>query len=285
MKRLDSYEVLNNEVFYRGMHILDYLYSNERISDLDIEAIKATILCALVERNLIDPEHEFLDLRTMSITKTYYFGCEIYNPKPFVQGFPLWMKEKLRTHALKITGSLPVSVRVAKPSGGLGFCVYDVNTALSVIFDDFSFIVADYDSPTRPGKKAKDRPFLEANIDGITYLFDILTKRMFEKKEFTRRYNMEVKHVVRKSQFDEAQRNLYEEQTTEDTSNYGVFLSMTMPVIDAMRDYPKMQEYLYEIEKSKKIFPRAFEEIEEIKADMKAKGIGQLKLDVLSSEK
>jgi glycerophosphoryl diester phosphodiesterase len=30
---------------------------------------------------------------------------------------------------------------------------------------------------------------------------------MFEKKEFARRYNMEVKHVIRKSQFDEMQRN------------------------------------------------------------------------------
>ena len=40
MKKLDSYEVLNNEVFYRGMNILDYLYSKEKISKLDLEAFK-----------------------------------------------------------------------------------------------------------------------------------------------------------------------------------------------------------------------------------------------------
>ena len=274
MKRLDSYDVLNNEIFYRGMHILDYLYSNEKISDLDISAIKATILSALVERGLIDPEHEFLDLRTMSITRTFYFGCEIYNPKPFVQGFPLWMKEKIRNRSLTITGSLPVSVHTSRPAGGVHFCVYDANTAFSVIFDDFAFLIADYDSPTRAGKRATNRPFLEADVDGTTYLFDLLTKRMFDKKEFIRRYNMEIKERVQKSKFDQRQQSLYDEQTAESTSNYGTYLSLTLSMINELRQFPKMQEFIYEIEESKKYYPTAFLEVEEIKEDMKRMGLG-----------
>lgn len=78
--------------------------------------------------------------------------------------------------------------------------------------------------------------------------------------------------------------DIYNEQTSEDISGYGIFLAMIMSVIDAMRDYPRMQEYIYEIEKSKQIFPDAFNEVEEIKTDMKLRGIGKLKLGTLSGE-
>ena len=50
MRELKEYPVLCDEVFYRGMHILDYLYTAKDISSLDIEAIKNTILSALVEK-------------------------------------------------------------------------------------------------------------------------------------------------------------------------------------------------------------------------------------------
>ena len=273
MKRLDSYSVLVNDVFYRGMHILDYLYSKENISTLDIEAIKNTILTALVEKGEIDQYHEFLDLRKMVITDVFYFGCDCYNPKPFVQGIPLWMKEQLRDKSLRITGGLPVSVHATRPTSWEGYCVYDANTAFSILFDDFTFLIADYDSPTRPGKKATDRPFLEAEVDGTSYLFDLLTKRMFETEEFTRRYKMIVKERVQKSKFDERQTALYAEQTSIDKRSYGTFLSLCLPMIEGCRDVPKMQEYIYEIDESKEFFPRAFEEVEEIKEDMKRFGI------------
>lgn len=284
MKKLDSYEVLNNEVFYRGMHILDYLYSKEKISILDLEAVKATILCALVDRKLIDPDCEFLDLRTMSITNNFYFGCDIYNPKPFVQGFPLWMKEELRNHSLHITGSLPVSVHAARPAGATHFCIYDANTAFSILFSEFSFIIADYDSPTRPNKRAVNRPFLEADVDGTTYLFDLLTKRMFDKKGFVRRYNMEEKQRVQKSKFDESQQAVYQEAVAEENIYYGSYLLMSLPMIEAMRDFPRMQEYIYEIERSKKYYPEAFKEAEALKDDIKKLEIGQLNIGTLSSE-
>lgn len=258
MKRLDSYDVLNKEVFYRGMHILDYLYSDEKIELLDIEAVKATILSALVERNLIDPNREFLDLRTMSITESFYFGCEIYNPHPFVQCFPLWMKEELRKHSLNITGSIPVSVHASRPAGGAHFCIYDANTAFSVLFDEFTFINADYDSPTRPKERVTNRPFLEADVDGVTYLFDLLTKRMFKKNDFMLKYNMKIRESLVKSQFNEQQKELYQRDTKEVTNGYDSYLSVTMPFLESMREFPKMQEFVYEIEKSKEYYPEAF---------------------------
>lgn len=278
MRKLDTYDVLKNDVFYRGMHILDYLYTDKKVTGLDIEAIKNTILTALVEKKEIDPGKEFLDLKRMEITDKFYFGCDIYNPKPFVQGFPLWMKEKLRTRSLKITGSLPVSVHAARPTSELGYCVYDANTAFSILFDDFAFIVADYNSPTRPNVRAVDRPFLEATVDGTDYLFDILTKRMYDKKEFMRIYEMEIKDSVRKSEFDERQKDLYAEQTQEDTKNYGAFLSMTSQFLDAMKDVPKMQEYMYEIEQSKKYFPAAFEESKRFQEEIEQIDYSVLKL-------
>lgn len=268
MKELSSYRVLTEDVFYRGMHILDYLYTEEDISGLDIEAIKNTILTALVEKNEIDPNKEFLDLKRMIITDVFYFGCDIYNPKPFVQGFPLWMKEKLRSHSLKITGSLPVSVHAARPTSELGYCVYDANTAFSILFDDFAFLVADYNSPTRAKTRATDRPFLEATVNGTPYLFDILTKRMYDKKEFARIYDMEIKDYVRKSDFNVQQKQLYAEQTQEDDRNYGSFLALTYSLIDAMKDVPGMQEYIHEIELSRKFFPKAFDDAEQFKQEV-----------------
>ena len=278
MRKLDSYALLKNDVFYRGMHILDYLYTAKNITSLDIEAIKNTILTALVEKKEIDPGKEFLDLKRMEITDVFYFGCDIYNPKPFVQGFPLWMKEKLRSRSLKITGSLPVSVHAARPTSELGYCVYDANTAFSILFDDFSFIVADYNSPTRSKVRAENRPFLVATVDGTEYLFDILTKRMYDKKEFMRIYEMKIKDSVRKSEFDERQKQLYAEQTAEDKHSYGVFLSMTSQFIDAMKDNPNMQEYIHEIELSRKYFPTAFEEAEQIQKEIEQIDYSKIKL-------
>jgi len=269
MKRLDSYEVLNNEVFYRGMHILDYLYSNKGISELDIEAIKATLMCALVERNLIDPKLEFLNLKKMIITNSFDSECYIYDPNPFVQSFPLWMKEELRKHSLYITGSIPVSVHVARPAGSVHYCVYDANTSLSVIFENFAFIIADYDSPTRIGKRAVDRPFLEADINGVTYLFDVLTKRMFNKNEFMKRYNMEIKNCIKKSEFDDEQTALYKEHTTEQTTCYGSYLHLTSSIFKELHGLPKFQEFFYELEKSREFYPEAFDDVEVIEKEIR----------------
>lgn len=61
MKSLLDYEPLVNEVFYKCWHILEYIEKHLEMTELDKEAIQATIMDALVYKNLINPEKESLD--------------------------------------------------------------------------------------------------------------------------------------------------------------------------------------------------------------------------------
>ena len=55
-KSLFEYDILVNDVFYRFWHILTWIEEHPDMSDLDKEAICATIMDALVYKCLIDPE-------------------------------------------------------------------------------------------------------------------------------------------------------------------------------------------------------------------------------------
>ena len=72
MKKLEEYEVLKT-VFYRGVSILEYIRLYPNLDDLDVEAIKATIMNALVDSNSIHPEREFLSLDSCAIIITENF--------------------------------------------------------------------------------------------------------------------------------------------------------------------------------------------------------------------
>ena len=85
--------------------------------------------------------------------------------------------------------------------------------------------------------------------------------------------------------FDEQALKAYQEDTMEETAHYGSVLSLTLPLFEPLKDSPKMQEYFYELELSKKYFPRAFEEVEEIREDMKRLNIGQFKMHKLTDNK
>ena len=67
--KLSDYEILNEQVFYRGWHILEYINSHD-LTELDIEAIKATIMDALVSNNDIDPMIEFLSFVIHKFSKS-----------------------------------------------------------------------------------------------------------------------------------------------------------------------------------------------------------------------
>ncbi|MCH5166663.1 MAG: hypothetical protein J1F35_02100 [Erysipelotrichales bacterium] len=274
MKKLEEYELLVSDVFYRCYHILEYIKIKSPLTDLDKEAIMATIMTALVDKELIDPDRDSLDFDNLCIRENYPTGY-YYEKHPFVQGFPLWMKEQMRKSVVAISGSMPISVSLSIYAPGQTRCVYDMNTAVSTLFDDFTFYEVDYDSPTRPGKRAEDRPFLEVEIDGVEYLVDTLTKRLFRSDEFKRRYGFEIKDVVRKSEFNKEQRKIYEEQTTvvTDFHSFAIYLHST----EDMRRYSELSpfcaEHNYEIEKAKELYPEVpvlVREIEEaIQRDMK----------------
>ena len=67
MKQLIDFEIITNETFYKGWHILEYIEKRE-LTSLDIEAIKATIMDSLVYKGLINPEEEYLNLEELTIT-------------------------------------------------------------------------------------------------------------------------------------------------------------------------------------------------------------------------
>ncbi len=56
MKKLLEYDFLMKDVFYKCWHILEYIDKHPNMSELDREAIKATIMDALVYKDLIEAE-------------------------------------------------------------------------------------------------------------------------------------------------------------------------------------------------------------------------------------
>lgn len=270
MKKLEEYELLVNDVFYRCWHILEYINKKSPLTELDEEAIKATIMDALVEKGLINPNRDSLDFENLCIKENYPEGYH-FEKHPFVRGYPLWMKEALRKKILLISGSTPVSVSTSMYAPGITRCIYDMNTGISSIFDEFTFYVVNYDSPTRPGKRAKERPFLEVEIDGILHLVDTTTRRIYRSDEFKRRYGFEVLDKAQKSKFNERQMEIYKEQTTPVTNLYtfAMYLNMVDCLHVDVSWAPYEAEFFYEIEKSKELYPRVVELKKQIDEEMK----------------
>lgn len=267
MVSLMDYEILTQEVFYRSEHILNYIERHPNLSLLDKEAIENTILDALVAKNLIDPTKQSLDLENLCIQED--LNHKVYNNHPDITSIPLSIKEKMRQQSLVITGSVPLSVFYSKPAGKVSYCIYDMNTALSSLFSNFSFIDCSYDSPTRPGIRAENRPFLEIEINGEKYLVDALTKRVFKSSWFKKAYNLKIDSIISKEEFNSKQKSIYEEQT-ETREDYGWFLMLSLPIYESIKG-PKLEETMFEIEESKKYFPEAFKDMERIQEDMMTK--------------
>lgn len=257
MTSLKDYDLIVNDVFYRGYHILDWIRNNQNMSDLDREAIKATIMDALVYKKLIDPEKQSLDLENLCICDDTKHYC--YDKQPFVTSIPVDIKEKMRNKCLVISGGIPASVFYAKPGGGVSFCIYDMNTVFSAFFDDFTFILCNYESPTRKGKMALKRPFIEVSINNTKYLVDALTKRIFRSDLFKEKYKLEEIESVSKKQFNNKKQQFYKEQTME-YNNYAQYIEMVKYF--PFSESSAMAEMIYETEKSKELFPEEFEKAE-----------------------
>lgn len=267
MKSIFEYEVLNNEVFYKGWHILEFIEKHPNMSELDKQAIKATIMDALVYHNLIDVEHEFLSLEQLAITNNsndYH-----YEKYPNVCGIPLWMRDKLRRKSIYIAGGIPISLLLAKPaSKTVRYCVYDPNTAVSSIFEDFTFYETIYTSPTRGIRLEQTRSFVEVPIDEELYLVDTITNRIFKSSYFKEQYDLEIIDRINKKDFNAKQREIYAEHTQE-TCSLGNILPLIFPIIEASNN-PNLAEYKYEFERSKELFPEEWEKSKQIIAEIDA---------------
>lgn len=256
MKKLIDYDVLVNDVFYRSEHILDYITRHKNISELDRKSISNTILDALVDSKVMDPTKQSLDLETMAIVDD--LNHITYDYHPTVTSVPLSIKEKMRHKCLKITGGVPISYFFAKPAGDIDYCIYDMNMALSAVFDDFTFVSCSYNSPTREGVRTEVRPFLEISYHDEKYYVDALTKRMFKRDWFDKTYNLEEKERIPKTNFSSFQQNFYDEQTSC-SDDYYILIDFLEPLTDTLRGTFKNEELIYEFDKSKEYFPKQFE--------------------------
>ena len=265
MKSLLNFELITNEVFYRGWHILEYIEHHPDMPPLERESIEATIMEALVSKKLIDPKKESLDLNNLSIVLDKDHYC--YEEHPRISGIPLWMKEKFRNKAIYIIGSVPISLRLSRPPSKVSrSCVYDPNYAISSIFDDATFIEAIYDSPTRPGIRLEEtRPFVEVKIDGVDYLVDVLTKRILRTDWFTKEFNMEIKSSITVSKADKESKRRYQ-NAIANSNKLGEMIPLLEPLIDTIS--PSMAEYRYEFEKTKETFPEEWKIADAVKQDM-----------------
>lgn len=270
MKSLYDYDFLQNEVFYRSEYILKYLERHKDISELDKEAIANTILDALVYKGLINPDTESLDFENLCIRDN--LDHIRYNKTPNVTSIPQEIKEAMRHKSIIISGSIPISIFCAKPAGEVHTCIYDMNTAFSSLVSSFKFLICNYDSPTRPGVRATERPFVEVNINGEAYLVDTLTKRIFKSSWFRAAYNLEVIEEIASEDFDLEHQRLYQEQTTESVQ-LGSYYHLNSLFSEVFKTVPNMEESLFENERSKENYPDAVAEYHFITEDMRRLGL------------
>lgn len=253
MKSLYDYEVLVNDTFYRSWHILDYIEKHKNMSELDKEAIKATIMDALVYTKAIDSENEFLNLENGCITNNP--NDYKYEVHPNISGFPMWLKEKMRYKTVRISAGIPVSMYVARPSSYRGaYCVYDPTLAVGAVFDDFKIIEAKYISPTRGIMTEDVRPFAEVDLNGELYLIDVLTKRVFKSSWFAETFKMEVVAKNPKHAYIERGADFFDEKL-----DLATYLGFTEFISSLTAIQPKDAEYNYEKEKTKEIYPKQWE--------------------------
>ena len=252
MKKLEDYDVLVNDVFYRTTHILDYIKTHPNMDDLDKKAIKATIMDALVYTKEIDPENEFLDFDNMVIDNNP--NNYKYEKHPDVCGMPMWMKEAYRRKSIEITGGIPISIFLARPSSKfVRYCVYDPNTAASAIFKDATFYNVFYTSPTRGIRIEEKRPFVEVEINGTRYLIDTLTKRIFKSSFFKENYGFEIVDQYTISKLSRKAKKFYI-NATRSRDRLAEYLMVLLPLMGGF-DTSVWEEFKYEVEKSKTIIP------------------------------
>ncbi len=274
MKSLLEYDIVVEELFYKGYRLLEYI-ELRKLTELDKEAIKATIMDALVYKGYIKPEEEFLNLEELAITNNpndYH-----YTKTPNVSCIPQHIKDLLRSKCVIQSTSIPVMLFIAKPpSKWVRYCVYDPNYAVSSVFSEATFIDCIYDSPTRTGVRLEEtRPFVEVSINGELYLVDTITNRIFKSSWFKETYNMEIKHSLNTNSLTPDQQETYNEMMVERN-----ILAQMIPFynITAEIPTPEWAESKFELEYTKKTYPEEWRKAQIIEEEWKNMGPIDFKL-------
>jgi len=263
MTSLFDYQILVNEVFYRCWHILEYIEKHPNMSKLDKQAIKATIMDALVTKKQIDPNVQSLDLENLCIVDN--LDHYNYEKHPNISGIPLWMKEKFRKKALNVADGIPTSILLAKPSSKLTQVLFnEPNIAVSSIFQDATFYDVTYCSLTGETITKKVGHFVEVNIDGENYLIDTQSKRILKSSWCKEIYDFEINDQLTVSKMNKEQLKHYKKQISE-SKKFATILPFILPNSE-FYTYEN-DEIIYEFEESKKYFPDAWEQYEKLKKD------------------
>lgn len=271
---LYDYDILVNDIFYRGWHILEYIEKHPNMSELDRECVQNTIMDALVSKGLIDSTCQSLNWENGSIDFDLKHFC--YQEEPNVVGIPLWLKEKMRTNAIENSDGLSIALHFLRPSSSFArYCLYDPCVSLAALFEDFSLDDYIYDSPTREGyrlERYEERPFLDVLINGVHYLIDVLLKRMYKRDYFLKNYAAVCTYKRSKKEFyyGEMRRNETKRlMSPTSQEQFATSLFALKTFLDNLGSQGKNAEFLYELEQSKILFPEAWVEYEEINNDFK----------------
>lgn len=250
-----------NEVFYKGWHILEYIEKHPNMSELDKEAIQATIMDALMYHKLINPATQSLNLKSLRIEDS--ISHYRYEKKPNACGIPLWMKEEFRNNSLEISKGMPISIFLSNPPSKVErYCILDQNIAVSAIFEDATFYNATYDSPTRGIRVEKPRQFVEINIDNELYLVDVLTKVLYKSSWFKEKYNFKIKSKWSINELKDQGKIFYQSSINERINLSKELASLESNLKDDTN--PAKAEKKYEIEQSKNYYPEQWEKYEDI---------------------
>lgn len=270
MKSLYDFKHLQEDTFYRCEHILRYIEKNRNLDALEKEAIQNTIMDSLVYFHDIDPSCSSLDLENMVIFDDVKHFC--YKEYPDICGIPQFMKELFRTKEICVTGSMPISMFLAKPpSKQVRYCVFDPNTAVSAVFPYAKFYNVKYLSPTRGVYLKEDRPFVEVPIGKEMYLVDTLTKRIIKSTFFKENFGFDVSYAMDTRTLDKKRQEIYEEQIAP-TNNYAntLFMKECIDKELGLINVDNLAEYFYEKEKSKQYFKDEWKKYYELQRDFEA---------------
>lgn len=272
MKVLDlmDSDVLVHETFYRGYPIFKWIEKHPDMDELDKEAIKATIMDALVHHDIINAKEDRLDLKHLCIVKSQSEDYYAYQEHPFVCGIPMWMKEEYRKLCIVASKHIPISLFLTDV-GEQSRCIYDMNLSACFPFSNFTLCEVAYDSPTRKGIRVGKRQFPKININEEDYFVDVLTRRIFLVSEFMKRYHATLLEETTKEDLIKRDQLLYEQETTMETRfDFYIISKKIIQPINSTDD--RFSENYYELEKSKKYFPQEWEKASKEFHIMKERG-------------
>ena len=107
---------------------------------------------------------------------------------------------------------------------------------------------------------------MEVEINGELYLVDTITNRIFKSSFFKKHYDLEIVDSIRKKNFNRKQKELYAEQTKEHSALADI---IAIYELNKQIQAPDLAEQNYELERSKEIYPEAWEEYRKIQEHMR----------------